>query len=149
MIDLIAELAAGNLIPGFSAKKNPDASVSLSIPRNEKALNLVALAQELATQKTLPSGIAINTGPNDAHVEKFFELLREFVDVDYLLSELERQQTQRGNKATLDTLRRAVEHPQIRNTLSKEMVTNPLSPLSASFSTDEKQRLANMADEPR
>jgi len=97
MLDMLLKgLVGGSVIPGFGIKPGAgNASVTISIPKDHpKADKLIELAQLLATQKTLPSGIAVDRGKDDFAVEKFIALMREIVGSDtvgYLMSELSRQ----------------------------------------------------------
>lgn len=79
MIDVLKLLMGGQVkIPGLDVQ--PGGKISISIPSDHpKAGKILALAQALATRKTLDSGIVIDTGPNDVSVDRFLNLLLDVV----------------------------------------------------------------------
>jgi len=148
MLDVLLKgLIGGNVIPGFGVSPDAgNASVTISIPKNHpKAEKLVELAQLLATQKTLTSGIIIDRGKDDFAIEKFISLMKEIVGgdtVDYMISELERQTKKSIGNAIVDQGNKIMDKPAAVGHLMESMFKSGAF-ADAGMSLD---KLGNMAE---
>jgi hypothetical protein len=125
----------GLLVPELGLTQGEGGSVTISIPKDHpKAEKLLELAETLATRQEYESGIVVDTGPNDLHVERVLDLLSEVVDVDALLERVAQESRLRA------------ENPNLANIARKLMGT----PLMGQMMNGEQQaRLERILDDQK
>jgi hypothetical protein len=148
MMDIIMQsLFTGGLIPGFELSRPTPATVKISIPRDHpKAEKLLALAEEVATRKTLDSGIMVDTGPNAKSMERILTMLRDIVDVDQLLLELNRQAMDNNWEPFNEAAIKALMSPETSSKFFKSAVDKGIHK-AIGLTADKTQKLANVLDD--
>ncbi len=145
MLGPLLQLLTTGAVPGFEVKRD-GGSVKVSIPKSHpKADKLLALAKELATRKTTPSGIFYDTGPNDSSVDRILALLKDIVDMEYLMAELNRQEALKTKKNVSDGVEDLFKDPL---GVYDSLLGSPLMDM-LKISSDSQQRMSNMIDEEK
>ena len=142
----MGSLLSGGLIPGFSVSKDEKLNVKISIPRDHpKAEKLLALAEELASRRVLPSGIVVDYAPKPVYDDRLLKLLRDIVDVDEIMAEAARRyEAERVIKAQEDTVR-AITNPATSLAATAAMLkgAHELLPVN----TNDKEMMGNLLRE--